>query len=171
MNLERGFRRLVLTVSLAVAGAGLVVTAYDTYKTIRYVRATNEFVACSEEAEHRTPTAEDFTSLPEEWRPKIVPPEKLDDAERLKSWIEKARDYRQHLCGYILITLPVHLDRAIQLWYETDWLPLWATSPSGQSYSLALLPLFWGIVMSSGFSALPWGVFYLLRWIVHGFRS
>jgi hypothetical protein len=108
MNLERGFRRLVLTVSLAVAGAGLVVTAYDTYKTIRHVRATNEFVACSEEAEHRTPTAEDFTSLPEEWRPKIVPPEKLDDAERLKSWIEKARGYRQHLCGYILITLPVH---------------------------------------------------------------
>ena len=71
MNFEGGLRRIVLTISFAAAGAGLVVTGYDIYKTTRYVRATNEFVACSEESERWTPTMKDFKMFPtllDQWR-------------------------------------------------------------------------------------------------------
>jgi hypothetical protein len=186
MNLEKGLRRVVLTVSLAAAGASLVVTGYDTYKTTRYVLATNEFVACSEETEQWTPTVEEFKMLPDAARPVATveakigdvemgprsgpPDEKMSDAERSR-WTQAARNYRSMRCGDIRVSLPAHLDRAMKLWYGTSWLPLWATSPSNQSYSLALLPLIWGVLISTGLGALPWCMFYIARWIVQGFSD
>ena len=186
MNLEGGFRRVVLTISFAATGAGLAVTGYDTYKTAQYVRATNEFVACSEETKYWTPTLEDFKMLPDTARPvatveakigdvELGPPsgppdEKMSDAERSR-WTQAARNYRSMRRCDIFVGFPAHLDRAMKLWYGTSWLPLWATSPSSQSYSLALLPLIWGVLITTGLGALPWGMFYLVRWIVQGFSD
>jgi hypothetical protein len=31
--------------------------------------------------------------------------------------------------------------------------------------------LTWGVFLSAGLGALPWGVFYLVRWIVQGFKG
>ena len=186
MNVERGFRRVVLTLSLAFGGAGLAVTVYDVYKTTRYVDATDKFVACFDEAEHWTPTMEDFKMLPNSARPvatvearigdtELGPPsgppaEEMSDTERSR-WTQAARNYRSMSCGGIRRSLPAHLDRAMKLWYGTSWLPLWATGPSSQSYSLALLPFVWGIIISTGVGALPWGLFYLTRWIGRGFSG
>jgi hypothetical protein len=40
---------------------------------------------------------------------------------------------------------------------------------STESYTMALRPLISGISVSTLLGAIPWGVFYLMRWIVHGF--
>lgn len=171
MNLEQGFRRIVLTVSFAAASAGLVITGYDTYKTVQYVSGNKNFMDCAKATESWTPTVEDFKLLPDERRPRAAP--KLDDVERLKRWTKAARDYRLLNCGYFLngIALPAHLDRAWKLtfnllWYTTGWIPPWHTT----TYTTVLLPLIWGFLVSTGLGAIPWGVFYLVRWIVRGFK-
>gem|GEM_PF-3921188 len=54
------------------------------------------------------------------------------------------------------------------------WLPFssyWAAGMNTQSYTLALLPLIWGTLLSLGLGAIPWGVFYLVRWIAWGFKE
>jgi hypothetical protein len=172
MNLERGFRRLVLTVSFAAASAGLVVTGYDTYKTVQYVSGNKNLVECVKATESWTPTVEDFKLLPDEWRPRAAP--KLDDVERLKRWTEAARGYRVGNCGHFLdgIAIPAHLDRPWELtnkllWYTTGWFPPWHSA----SYTLALLPLILGVLVSTGLGLMPWGVFYLVCWVVRGFRE
>ncbi len=149
MNLERGLRRVVLTVSFAAIGAGLAVTTYDTYETVRYVSATKEFVACSKEAKSWTPTMEDLKPLPDMWE-------------------EAARQFKlerkQGGCGYILVAAPAHLDRL--------WFPSWAAnSMTSESYTLAVLPIIWGVFVSAGLGAIPWGIFHLVRWIVQGFSD
>jgi len=42
---------------------------------------------------------------------------------------------------------------------------------STESYTMALRPLISGLFVSTVLGAIPWGVFYLMRWIVHGFGS
>ena len=70
-------------------------------------------------------------------------------------------------CLYVLRAEPKHL---IALMSVTSWLPQsWETHSA--SYTLALLPLIVGIPASVGFGMVPWGVFYLVRWIVRGFRE
>ncbi len=101
MNLERGLRRVVLTVFFAAIGAGLTVTSYDAYKTVRYVSATKEFVACSKAVKSWTPTAEDLKPLPDVW----------DEAAR-----QFKLERKQEGCSYLLVAAPTHLDR---LWFPS----------------------------------------------------
>jgi hypothetical protein len=56
----------------------------------------------------------------------------------------------------------------MRLWDETYFLPLWTQTASG-SYGLAMFPIVWGVILSACLGAIPWGVFYLARWIVQGF--
>ena len=42
---------------------------------------------------------------------------------------------------------------------------------STESDTLGLRPLIWGFFVSTGLGAIPCGVFYLMQWIVHGFRG
>ncbi len=49
MNLERGFRRITLVISLAAVIGGLVVTVYVIYRTVIYVSGMREFMTCSED--------------------------------------------------------------------------------------------------------------------------
>ena len=129
-------------------------------------------MACTQATESWTPTVEDFKRLPDEWKPRIAPGQKPDDVERFNGWTKAARAYRDSNCFDLVAGLgwPEHLDRAMKLWYSTDWIPLWATSMSNQDYTLALLPLIWGVLVSTGLGAIPWGVFYLVRWIAWGFK-
>ena len=50
---------------------------------------------------------------------------------------------------------------------EKVWEPQYTDQ---QTVWLALLPLIWGTLLSLGLGAIPWGVFYLVRWIVQGFK-
>ena len=149
---------------------GLVVTSYDTYKTVLHVRFNNEWGQCVKQAEQWVPSPGDKT-FPGEWEPErkaIIP---LDD---LPSRTFYARYYLASLCDDHfrgLAGLPAHLHRAIRSWDNAFLVPLWAESPSNQSYALAILPLIWGLILSAALGAIPWGVFYLVRWIVQGFKG
>ena len=50
MNLEAGFRRLALTISIVGVVFGLVVTGYDTYKTVLHVKFNKDSQDCFEKA-------------------------------------------------------------------------------------------------------------------------
>ncbi len=39
----------------------------------------------------------------------------------------------------------------------------------GDSYTLVLLSVILGLVLSAAARAVPWGAFYLVRWIARGF--
>src|SRR5262249_22589637 len=86
MNLDRGFRRLVLSISLAGVAVGLVVTGYDTCQTIRYVSQHKEVGRCVNNALARRATVEDFKRLPDWMKPRVSPGEKVDEVEGLKRW-------------------------------------------------------------------------------------
>ena len=42
---------------------------------------------------------------------------------------------------------------------------------TNQSYSLVLIPLIGGFIVTPFIGAIPWGLFYLVRWIVQGFND
>ncbi len=133
MNLETGFRRITLSISLATLVAGVTVTVYDTYETVQYVSATKLFLECAKDED------------------------KLPSSQRTGS------------CLYVLRAEPKHLTALLPI---TSWLPQsWDEHMHSASYPLALLPLIVGILASAGFGAIPWGVFYLVRWIVQGFSD
>jgi hypothetical protein len=147
MNLERGFRRIVLTISFAAASAGLVVTAYDTYEYIEYVSGKKNWVACVEEIHSRTLTEEDF-------------------------WVKAAREDLLSDCKHFSTDRPTPFFPAMTQWYTTGReynpvLRVWITPPS---YTPALVVFIGGILASTGLGAIPWGVFYLVRWILQGFK-
>jgi hypothetical protein len=145
MNLERGFRRLVVTVSFAAASVGLLVTRYDTYRTVKFVSGTNRFVACSED-----PKLLNLT----------VPIEGVSVPYCLTILSDAGLpDHLKHV-----IAPPIS---ACPCWW-IDWLPDTVTT---SSYTLALLPLIGGVLMSTGLGVLPWAAFYLVRWIVQGFKE
>src|SRR5262245_43598110 len=110
-------------------------------------------------------------TFPGEWmseRKAMIP------LDHLPSRIHYARDFLANLCDddfRRLPGLPAHLDRAIRSWDSDFLVPLWAHSPSNESYALAILPLIGGLILSAALGAIPWGVFYLVRWIVQGFKG
>ena len=144
MNLERGFRRIVLTISLTAAGAGLVVTVYDTYKTAQYVSANKKYAPCITEAD-QLPTDDVIQKIM-----KDNPGVSRENA--ILAYIAA----RERLC-------PEYPEYPMTLWYKV---PL-----DAESYMLALLPLLWGVLVIAGLGAIPWGLFYLVRWFVQGFKE
>lgn len=149
MNLERGLRRITLTISLAALIAGLLVTGYDTYRIVQHVSAMQEYGACLREAESF--------------------PDKPDKACNLMD-----RNSKELGCYYILNNSaanrlwPTHLGYVLQ--FTIVWAPSLATNGEYELYTMALLPLIIGVLLSTGLAAIPWGVFYLVRWIVYGFK-
>jgi len=154
MNLERGFRRLVLTISVAGVAVGLGVTGSGIYGTIQWVTATNNRVACMEKA----PTVEEFRRLPDFYKPEG---KKLEDVDALKEWTEAVRSHRfLEGCKFPRRNdVPRSVFRGISR----------GNFENSQSYSLVMLPLILGLSFTACLGAIPWGVFYLVRWIVQGF--
>lgn len=133
MNLERGFRRLTLTISLAAIIGGLLLTVYTIHRTIIYVSGMRAFMACSED-------------------PKGV----------------------AEVCASILVNsaIPDLYRRLGFFWWDwRDSLLELFFSMTNQSYSLVLIPLIDGIIVTTFLGAIPWGLFYLVRWIVRGFNE
>jgi len=154
MNLERGFRRLVMTISLAAASAGLLVTGYNTYKTVQYVSANKKNAACITEAQSKAKSWTDVEEADVLKQIKEDNPHLSDESVRLLLEMSrsKSRDCRLPKPEYPTTVL-----------YEV---PL-----NAEAYYAGLVPLIWGILVSTGLAAIPWGVFYLVRWIAHGFKE
>jgi hypothetical protein len=146
MNLERGFRRIVLTISFTAASAGLVVTAYDIYKYIEYVSGIKKWVACVEEIHSRTPTEEEF-------------------------WTKFGRKGPSD-CEHFSTDRPTPFFPVMTHWTTTfySYDSVAGFSITLPSYTPTLVLFIWGVLVSTGLGAIPWGVFYLARWIVHGFK-
>jgi hypothetical protein len=129
MNLDRGFRCLALAVSVVGVAFALVVTGYDTYKTVLHVRFRNEWGQCLKQAEQWVPSPGDETS-PGEWVPERIAAIPLN---HLPSRIDYARSYLAYLCDDHFsgpAGLPAHLDRAIESWDSTFLVPLWPKAPA-----------------------------------------
>lgn len=165
MNLERGFRRLVVTISFAAATAGLVVTGYDTYKTFRYVSANKKYAACIKEATSWTPTVEDFLNcLTESKLPELLSYHRFV-ARSVPRWAKRVQGANRGTYDPSIINDPRFADLSAAEQAKI------LGNLSNESYTLALLPLIWGILLTTGLGAIPWGVFYLVRWIVQGFKE
>ena len=135
MNLGRGFRRIVLTIPFAVASAGLVVTAYDTYEDIAFVSGINKWFACANEIKSRTPTesSEDF-------------------------WTQAGSDGRLSDCEHFTqgrpTPSPFFPRFTTFFWSTATEIPI---DKFHLAYTRALLPLTRGVLLSTVFGALPWG--------------
>jgi len=81
------------------------------------------------------------------------------------------------VCASILVNsaIPDPYRRLIdQGFFWWDWLDSLLSlffSMTNQSYSLVLVPLIEGIIVTTFLGAVPWGLFYLVRWIIQGFND
>lgn len=161
MNLERGFRRVVLAASVALVCTGLGVTAYGGYVTYRSV---SDNLAILSGSKDRGAVAEACIR---------------DTARRIVQDVDAGRlslrdpGYDQHRDN-LLARCEERL--GFKRWYRV-WpvplyarLPVWATGKY-TSYGLVGRPLLWGLLLTAGLGAVPWGAFYLVRWIARGFRD
>lgn len=140
MNLERGFRRLTLTISLAAVTAGLILTVYAVHRTVIHVTGMRAFMACSEDPKLLGEACLSIlvnSAIPEPFGRLIDPPP-----------------------GHAFFWLD-WLDSLLSLFF----------SMTNQSYTLVLVPLIEGIILTTFLGAIPWGLFYLTRWIVRGFSD
>ncbi len=160
MSFERGMRRIILAVSIAiglssVTAVGLELSAVARYQAKQLAHAQREERFQAWLAQHPISDAQ----VREQWltnerfnRHPARVPDLLDlylgrgDVESSLRW-EHARQY--HLEDV------VNPPESRRVWW--DWQPRW------------LVLLGFGIVTS--LTTLPWGTFYLLAWIVRGFRS
>ena len=146
MKFERGFRRLTLTISFAAVIVGLLVTAYAIRLTVVSVSGTRAFMACSEDT---------------------GPLSKMSG--------------HAEICAAILVNsaIPEPFHRLItpyvgEAFFWWEWLDSLLSlffSMTTESYTLVFTPLIEGIIATTFLGVAPWGVFYLVRWIVQGFSD
>ncbi len=146
MKFERGFRRLTLTISLAAVIVGLLVTAYAIRLTVVSVSGMRAFMACGQD----TGLLSNMSTHPE-------------------------------TCAAILAnsTIPEPFHRLItpyvgEAFFWWEWLDSLLSlffSMTTESYTLVFTPLIEGIIATTLLGVAPWGMFYLVRWIVQGFTD
>src|SRR5215471_124907 len=103
MNLERGFHRITLAISLAAAIGGLVVTGYETYETVQFVSATKLFLKCSDD-EHKLPSSQWTGSCLEVLQSE---PEHLTVLAPLTIWPPQTWRVQMHRASFPLALLPL----------------------------------------------------------------
>jgi hypothetical protein len=141
VNLEHGFRRITLVVSLAALIAGLAVTIYAirlTVISVSLVKAHDfEAVPCDPEITAKGVLFCFNTDIPKPFGRFIAP--RFGEEVFWYNW----------------------LDSSLSLFFRM----------TSDSYSLVLFPLIEGVVGTTFISLVPWSVFYLVRWIAHGFKE
>lgn len=149
-NLERGIRRITLAVSIAVFLIGTGGTVYTVYRVLDYHQRVEEARRYREAAER--------CELKEAARAKARPPELKPKRDADGLWILPQRN------RLLLEDLPNPWCRMLRGWARGPGIPLygWWLWPPAQ---IALA----GMAISVGLAAVPWGLFYLGRWIAHGF--
>src|SRR5262245_47723420 len=103
MNLERGFRRTTLAISLAAAIGGLVVTGYETYETVQFVSATKLFLKCSDD-EHKLPSSQWTGSCLDVLQSE---PKHLTALLPITIWLPQSWSEQMHSASYPLALLPL----------------------------------------------------------------
>src|SRR5207249_1927281 len=141
MNLERGFRRLTFSVSLAALGVALGLTAFDMLRVVRYVSAEKRSYACVREATSWAPTADDFARVRVRW-------DWSESPDRAK-WNRFAESVASSSSPGECLThdsrLPEHVRRAFAAWFDADLVPSWAKQIDADMRALVILALAWGV--------------------------
>ena len=148
VNAERGFRRVVLAASVAALCLGLGAVGLLTFKAARVQSAQNWYTACVRHAGHDL------------WKPGLqgaewqrayeaTPKHVLDDCRLAADFPEYA--------------FPDAVFDAFNIlgFSSLDW-------PVSKVLALSVAI---GAALSAGVAAVPWGVFYLARWVARGFRD
>ncbi len=164
MSLERGLRRIVLVVSLVIGAAsfsavGLEVSAAAHYQAAKqaYERYEASFQAwLAQHPVSETEVAARVRALRQSRRGRVVSQYALDRDEavaELQAIMDRGDVRPEHArqSGLAIVQEP---DLRRPWW---TWPLRWAV-PLGLGFAL-------------GLTALPWGVFYLVRWIVRGFLA
>jgi len=141
MNLERGFRRITLVVSLAAVIAGLATTAYAIRLTVISVSLMK---------------SQDLEAVP------------CDDPERTaRGWLCWNTDIPKPFGRFIA----PRFGEEVFWWIWLDSLLSLFFRMTTDSYSLVLFPLIEGIVGTTFIGLVPWGMYRLGRWIAYGFKG
>ena len=146
MNLERGFRRIVRVVSLALFFSALGATIYITYRATLFLSAEDIYRNCVRQAGYDL------------WMPHLM-------GEELKRMIEAGQ--RQGVFEKCSATANFPEEPPPNVLYVV-WGPAWRDWPIGK---FVLITGGLGVILSVGAATIAWGMFYLSRWIVRGFRA
>jgi len=145
MNLERGFCRIVGTVSLAFFFAALGLTGYITYRGAYFLSANATYRKCVRQAGYDL------------WVPGLRGEEEL--ARERKMGQQQGVFYRCRLKANFSKDSPPNVLYGL-------WGDVWTEWSLGK---FILLTSGIGVMLSVAAVAITWGVFYLIRWIARGF--
>jgi hypothetical protein len=164
---EQGFRRLTLVASIGGLCAALTLTAVDVLLVTRYVSAEQRSYSCLRAASGWAPPLDDFVRVRVRWD--------WSDSRDSAKWTELAESAvtsaRLGECLTHDRHLPEHLRRAFATWFDSDLVPVWARTIDVGIRTPVVLVLTWGTLLALISAAIPWPLFYVLRWIVTGFRG
>ena len=75
--------------------------------------------------------------------------------------------------SYVTVRYVAALRRMTERFRDTEtWRPTEEhLHMTDDTYKVVLLRSVWGVLLSAGLAAVPWGCFRLARWIVRGFQS
>ena len=151
MNLERGFRRIVGTVSFTLLFGTLVPNVYVTYRHARWLSAQATYRKCVRQAGYDL------------WVPGLQGKER----EQMYQMGEQ-----QGILGRCEKMAFTPLGPPLDVRDLPEMLDLWGLS------MLEMSPGEWillnggiGVLLSVGTAAIPWVMFYLIRWFVRGFQT
>lgn len=164
LNLERGFRRITFVVSLAVLGLACRLIAWpavvNVLDALSWVKLPHRFVVQTNAGPYLVGSTRAMTN----------------DQLRLlflREEIDPNGDERINLLHVDLATTAREFVGRSDSW--DDLLKI----PRGHAIISPPRPVWWGIsvfllpylVGTIGLAFIPWGVFYLVRWIVRGFKE
>lgn len=165
--MERGFRRIVLVVSMAV----FVFSGWQVWEVVDQGVTERRWRAWAQQACAKGMAGQviDLTELTDEAGALRPAAEELKEA-CLELTIDEAIERAQNRPP-----IPSSKGRAQkrqQAWeHSTPW-PLWIWTPWETFWLRRPWHAAWvGALTSAGLALIPWGIFYLLRWIAAGFRA
>jgi hypothetical protein len=138
---ELGYRRLTVGVSLVLLCAGLALTARDSYRVVELYNARTSEAACREYNARRPAT------------------ETPDECERVVADDYLSRPFSQVFHVLLTVAMGTFLRESV---FVFDVASFMATHIL--AFTVAL-----GIAVSLLLAAVPWVVFYSVRWIARGF--
>jgi len=140
---ERGYRRLTVGVSLVLLCAGLALAARDSYRVVELYNAQTSEAACREYNARRP-----ATETPEECE-RVVPDDYL------------SRPFSRVFHVLMTVAMGTFLRENVFVFNVAGFMA---------AHILAVTAGF-GLAVSLVLAAVPWVVFYSIRWIVRGFNG
>lgn len=146
MNLERGFRRIIVTISLALFFTALGLTGYVTYRAASHISANATYRKCVRQAGFDL------------W----VPGLRAEDLDLMRKIGDQQGVYVRcrETAGFAKTAPPAIL---YQLWgfYWSEW----------SLGKVILLTGGLGVLLGVGAVVITWAIYYLGCWLVKGFKD